>query len=138
MPDELLPHDLAWLREVERRMTQGEPLDTREIMVALRDALPPGFQVSQISPRLLYGQWPSVEGLRAIGDRDQFVPDVERVIQFIQRRLIEYPSLAQVSAGEVSEVLKISVKRAERLLALMSSLGAFFPVPRAHQTGIRA
>jgi len=40
--------------------------------------------------------------------------------------LIQYPLLAQITAADLAQALTIPVTRAERLLALMSSVGTFF------------
>jgi len=118
--------DVVWLRELERRLEQGLPLDNREMMVAFRDQLPRGFRPSDVDKRLLYGTGPSVEGLRLIGDHARILPDVERTIHHIRDRLIEYPSLAKVTAADIAQTLDLPVKRVERVLQLISSVGGYF------------
>jgi len=118
--------DVVWLRELERRIEQGLPLDSREVLVALRDQLPPGFKPSDVDQRLLYGPGPSIEGLRLLGDRAQILPDVERTIRHIRDRLIEHPSLAKVTAVDIAQALRLPAKRVERVLQLMSSAGGSF------------
>ena len=61
----------------------------------------------------------------AIGDDGGVVVDAERTIKYIRDRLVQYPNLQQVAAGEVSEALGVSTDRAESLLALMASIGNF-------------
>jgi hypothetical protein len=118
--------DVVWLRELERRLEHGLALDNREVMVALRDQLPPGFKPSDVEQRLLYGTGPSIEGLRLLGDHARILPDVERTIRHIRDRLIENPSLAKVTAAEIAQALDLPVKRVERVLQLMSSTGGHF------------
>jgi nucleoside 2-deoxyribosyltransferase len=118
--------DVVWLTEIERRLEHGLPLDNREMMVALRDQLPRGFKPSDVDGRLLYGAaGPSIEGLRLLGDHLRILPDVERTIRHIRDRLIEYPSLAKVTAAEIAQALDLPVNRAERVLVLISSVGGF-------------
>lgn len=120
-------HELVWLRELERRAIGGEAPNDREMMVKLRDSLPTGFRPESVNRRFLYGQGLSAEGLRTIGDSQNLLPDVERVIQFIRGRFIAEPLLAQITAAEVAEALSVSTARAESLLGLLASLsGNFF------------
>lgn len=125
MSSELTPHDSIWLHDLQRRIIAGLPLDTRAMMVELRDSLPAGFRPEMVNPRFLFNQGLSAEGLRAIGDPENLLGDVERAVGYIRQRLIEYPSLAQVTAAEVAEHLAIPEPRAESLLSLVSSLGPF-------------
>ncbi|MDB4892334.1 MAG: hypothetical protein JWL61_4189 [Gemmatimonadetes bacterium] len=118
-------HDLAWLREVERRVAAGMSRDSRDILVALRDILPAGFVPSHLDHRLLNGSWPSVRGLLAIGDSAKLVPDVERTMEWIRERLIEYPQLAQVEATGVSDALGFPIERAKVVLRLLTTVGPF-------------
>ena len=118
--------EIVWLKEIERRIADGLPIDSREMLVALRDKLPRGFKPSDVDRRLLSGAGPSVVGLKAIGDGAGLLPDIEKAMRYIRGRLIAYPSLAKVAAAEISEVLDFPIKRAERILALMSSLGHFY------------
>ena len=118
--------DVIWLRELERRIEQGLPLDSREVLVALRDQLPPGFKPSDVDQRLLYGSGPSIEGLRLLGDHNRILPDVERTIRHIRDRLIEHPSLAKVTAVDIAQALRLPAQRVERVLQLMSSAGGSF------------
>lgn len=126
MPIELKAYESTWLREMERRMLADLPLDAKEMMVALRDDLPRGFQPTDVNPRLVYNRGPSVEGLDAIGDSGHFLQDVERAILHIRDRLVQDPTLNQIRAAEISEALHVLPARAERLLMLMGSIGTFF------------
>jgi hypothetical protein len=117
--------NLIWLQEIERRFEQGLPIDNREMMVALRDQLPPGFKPTDLNSRLVYGTQPSIEGLQVLGDRARFLPDVESAIRYIRTRLIEYPSLMKVTAAEVANGLDIPMERAERVLFLVGTLVNF-------------
>jgi hypothetical protein len=101
------------------------PLETMEMMIALRGDLPRGFRPTDVNPRLLYNQGPSVEGLVAIGDSERLLPDVERAVSYVRDRLVRDHTLNQISAAEVSEALNVPQARAERLLALMGSIGSF-------------
>ena len=125
MPVELKAYEVVRIREMERRMKLGLPLEMKEMMIALRDKLPRGFRPADVNPKLLYNQGPSVEALIAIGDSERFLPDVERAVFYIRERLVQDPALNKVSAAEVSEALKVPLARAERLLALMASIGLF-------------
>ena len=118
--------DLVWLKEFARRMEVGEPLDSRAMMVALRDQLPRGFKPSDIDGRLLYGSGPSVDGLVALGDPTGLLPELDRTLSHVRLRLLEHPSLSKVAAPEIAEVLGVSEARAERLLMLVGSLGRFW------------
>ncbi len=126
MPLEPTASESTWLREMERRMLADLPVDFKEMMVSLRDKLPRGFQPPHVSPWFVYGLGPSVEGLRAIGDSGRFLPDVERAILNIRDRLIQYPALNQIAAGDVAAALQVSIPRAERILGLMASIGPYF------------
>lgn len=117
--------EIVWLTEAERRISEGLPLESREMMVELRDRLPRGFKPSNINSLFLSSRGPSVLGLQAIGDSTGLLPDIERTIRHIRDRLIAQPLLERVSAAEIAEVLQAPVKRAERVLALVSSLGQF-------------
>ena len=119
------PHEIAWLRELQRRAAAGLPPNNREVMVSLREILPKGFKPSDVNHRLLTGSTLSIEGLLAIGDETKVVPDVERAVDFIRTRLIQYPDLAQVSADDVALALNIPSTRAEYVLLLIGSLGSF-------------
>jgi hypothetical protein len=125
MPIEVKAHEAVWLREMERRMIAGLPIDAKDMMVALRDALPRGFQRTDVNPRLTHGFDPTLEGIDAIGDSGHFLPDVERAILHIRERLVQNPALNQVIAKELSEALSLSPARAERVLSLIASIGAF-------------
>jgi hypothetical protein len=118
--------EIVWLQEIERRLSEGLALDYREMMVALRGELPRGFKPSDVDRRFLYGTGPSVAGFQAVGDRAHLLPDIERTICHIRDRLIGDPSLPQISASEISDALELPLKRAERVLGLMSSLGHFY------------
>jgi hypothetical protein len=48
MTDAYRPADVAWLRELVRRIREGLPRDARTMMVALRDQLPAGFLPTQL------------------------------------------------------------------------------------------
>ncbi len=117
--------NLIWLKEIERRFEQGLPMDNREIMVSLRDQLPPGFKPSDLNSRLLYGTQPSIEGLKVLGDSSRLLPDVESAIRYIRTRVIQYPSLAKITAAEVAEALHITTERAERVLYLIGMMVNF-------------
>jgi hypothetical protein len=120
------PHELIWLRELQRRAVERLPVDTRAMMVQLRDSLPKGFRPEMVNPTYLYNQGLSAEGLRVIGDEQHLLADVEQAIKYIRDRLIAHPSLAQVTAAEVASALRIPTERAENLLSVMSSVGNFF------------
>ncbi len=117
--------DVVWLKEIERRLEEGLPLDNREMMVALRDKLPRGFKPSDVEQGLLYGPGPSIEGLKLLGDRARILADCERIIHHIRERLIQYPALAKVTAVEIAQALELPTKRAERVLMLVGSLSDF-------------
>jgi hypothetical protein len=117
--------DIAWLREVERRLESGLPLNHREMMVALRDKLPRGFNPGQVDGTLLLGAGPSVAALRILGDRSKLLPDVEKAVLFVKKRLLGYPLLEKVTAPELAKELGIAEGRAERVLMLLVSLGHF-------------
>jgi hypothetical protein len=117
--------EIVWLKEAEKRVGDGLPLNYREMLVALRDKLPRGFKPSDVSGRLLYADGPSVSGLQAIGDESALLPDIERAIRYVRGRLIEYPSLEKITAANLSDALNVDPKRAERVLQLVSSLGSF-------------
>ena len=53
------------------------------------------------------------------------VPDIDRTIRYIRERLIQSPSLVQVTATELSEALSMPIARAEKVLMLASTVGAF-------------
>ena len=125
MADVVKDFDLIWLREVERRLTEGMPLDTRELMVVLHDRLPRGFKPADLDPRFFYGVVPSVDGLKAMGDQGKILPDLGKTIAYIREQLVAHPALEKVTAIEVAAALEIAVPRAERILLLMSSIGRF-------------
>lgn len=125
MSIEVKDYEAVWLREMERRMQAGVELDAREMMTALRDDLPRGFRPTDVNPRFVFNQGPSIEGLSAIGDSGHFLPDVERTVFYVRDRLVKDPRLNQISAAEVSQALSVSTERASRLLVLMASIGTF-------------
>lgn len=125
MSEEPLEHEVLWLKELERRIAEGQPIDVREMLVALRNQLPRGFKPSDMQQSLLYGSGPSLQGLKVIGDRARLLPDVERAIHYIRDRLIETPALTKVAGTDLATALDVPLKRAERLLGLISSLGGF-------------
>ena len=125
MPLEPKEYELVWLREMERRVVAGLPIDVSEMLVALREKLPRGFRPGAVDRRLLYGQGPSALGLHAVGDSGKLLPDLERAIRYIRDLLVNNPKLLQISATELSDALRIAPARAERLLEMMSSLGYF-------------
>jgi len=118
-------HELVWLRELERRMIAAVPIDVRDMMVALRDTLPRGFQWTEVNPRFANINGLLLEGIDAIGDSGQFLPDVERAILHIRECLVQNPALNQISAKELSEALRLPPVRVERVLSLVVSSGAF-------------
>lgn len=136
MPLEPTQHELVWLKELQRRITDGVPVDAREMMVALRHTLPPGFRPATVNPRFLYNQRLSLEGLHAIGDSALFLPDVDRAVRFVRDRLIQYPGLVQVTSSEIAEALGIPVPRAESVLGLFMSLGSFLSGASASPLGL--
>lgn len=117
--------DIRWLREIERRIEGGLPIDTRQMLVELRDELPAGFKPDDVEQRLLFGKGPSLEGLQALGDPSNLLGEVERAILHIRGRLIEDPNLNQVTAIQVANALSLPTHRAERLLSLVLSAGVF-------------
>src|SRR5262245_34136997 len=119
------PHEVAWIKELERRRAEGEPPNNRERLVKLREILPAGFKVADLNPQLMLGGRASVQGLLAIGDPAGMIPEVDRTIRFIRDRLIQYPNLEQITALELADNLKLSVATAEYLLYLTASLGPF-------------
>ena len=68
MTFELTDADRAWLREFQRRIGEGSPINVNEMMVALRGDLPRSFRPTQLSSFAFGGYRPSVLGLQAIGD----------------------------------------------------------------------
>lgn len=120
------PADVAWLRELVRRIGEGLPRDARTMMVALRDQLPAGFLPTQLDYRLVNNDGPTLEGLLELGDPERYAEDVERVILWMKARLIHAPLTDGISSQEVAEGLGLPIERTELALRLMSSLGHFW------------
>lgn len=114
--------EVCWLREIDRRIQQGLPLNSRAMMVELRDQLPKGFVPRNVDPALGGHSGITVRGLMVIGDSAKVLPDVERAIYFIRDQLIEDPSRSTVAAFEVADALQVEEKRAERILGLISNM----------------
>ena len=104
-------------------MIAAIPIDVKDMMVTLRDALPRGFQWADVNPRFANINGLSLEGTDAIGDCGHFLPDVERAILHIRERLVQNPALNQITAKELSEALSLPLARAERVLSLVVSIG---------------
>ena len=68
MPIELKDYETIWLRGIDARTLAALPLDPREMMVALRDDLPRGFQPTDVNPQASPTLVRLFEGLHAIGD----------------------------------------------------------------------
>lgn len=120
------PHERIWLEEVRARLLSGQPLDYREMMVALRDKLPPGFTPSQIDPEYLQGSQLTVEGIHALDPYAQELKDLERLILNVKEWVIKDPQRQKVSAKECSAALGISEPYAARLLTLTGTLGGYW------------
>jgi nucleoside 2-deoxyribosyltransferase len=120
------PHERIWLEEVRARLSSGQPLDYREMMVALRDKLPPGFTPSQIDPEYLQGSQLTVEGIHALDLNAQELKDLERLILNVKEWVTKDPQRQKVSAKECSAALGISEPYAGRLLALTGTLGGYW------------
>jgi len=129
------PHEVVWLRELQRRSAAGLPPNNREMMVALREVLPKGFTPSDVNPRFLTGPRLSIEGLLAVGDQAGLIPEVESAIHFIRSRLMQYPDLAQISADDVARALNIPSTRAEYVLLLIASPGSFIAAAAGSPNG---
>ncbi len=126
MVAESKPHERIWLEEIRARLSSGRPLDYREMMVALRDKLPPGFTPSQIDPEYLQGSQMTVAGIYALDPNAQELKDLERLILNIKEWVTKDPQKQKVSAKECAEALGISESYAARLLALMGTLGNYW------------
>lgn len=126
MISESKPHERIWLEEVRARLSSGQPLDYREMMVALRDKLPPGFTPSQIDPEYLQGSQLTVEGIHALDLNAQELKDLERLILNVKEWVTKDPQRQKVSAKECSAALGISEPYAGRLLALTGTLGGYW------------
>ena len=79
MKPEMSEAELVWLREAARRLQAGEPVSKRAMMVALRERLPAGFKPSDVRSGLLGTSGPTVMGLRALGDSDALLAEVEQL-----------------------------------------------------------
>ena len=95
------------------------------MLVSLRDVLPSGFKPADVDRRYLYNQKLSLEGVRAIGDRQGLLPDIDRTIKYVRDRLIVSPELSEVSSADIAGALKIAESRALAVLELVASLGQF-------------
>lgn len=126
MVAELKPYERIWLQELRARLSSGQPLDYREMMVALRDKLPPGFTPNQIDPEYLQGSQLTVAGIHALDPNAQELKDLERLIRKVKEWVIKDPHKQTVSAKECSTALDISETYAARLLALMGTLGGYW------------
>ena len=125
MPDLPTDAELVWLKETERRLAKGLPLDNREMLVELREHLPAGFKPSEINSRFLSYEGLSIEGLKATGDSESLLPDIEGAIRVIRDLLIDSPDLKKIASNEMAAALDLSELRAQTVLALVSGMGGF-------------
>lgn len=121
----LKDYELVWLRELNRRIDAGLPIDRRKMMIELRDELPPQFRPSDVDPRLLFGTGPSARGPFDLGSESGVLHDLERTITHIRDELVSDPNRTAITDQEIAGALGFSLQRAQRLLQLMSSLERF-------------
>jgi hypothetical protein len=117
--------ELVWLRELNRRIDAGLPIDRRQMMIDLRTKLPASFKPSDVDARFLYGTGPSARGLFELGSESQILHDLECTIVYVRDAMVRDLNRSGITDQEISKALGFPLKRAQRLLQIMCTLGHF-------------
>ena len=109
-----------WLREVERRTTNGETIDLDQLRIDLRDELPRDFMPSMIDSRFYHQGRITPLGLYEIDPNNKKFEDTNRFVRCVRDQILKTPRPVAVSAAEVATQLGLTLP-----LSMIRSRGRF-------------
>lgn len=122
-------YQLTWLSALAKNSSRSESVDTRSILVSLRDQLPEDFDPIHIDPRFCTrGKQITLFGRAILNPNDQHVQQVNVIARAIRDMLINQPTKTQITATELSRITHLQEQEVAIILEEMAGYkgGGYF------------
>jgi len=115
----------VWLAEIHRLWLAGETVNTREMMVRLRDDLGPGFLPRKVNLAFGGPDHISALGLHQIEPRSPLFADADKLIRAVKELFRQSPNTTQLKADWAASQIGRDLSYTARLLQFIGTLGNF-------------